>query len=96
MLTKIHADYTVSITDLKKNPQALIDDAHGEAIGLSGCHKGIVLARQFLPEVSEVPPVADDGLLVTEGPRHPCALEGNDLGMGKVDSLIDIEVRMRL
>jgi len=32
MLTKIHADYTVSITDLKKNPQALIDDAHGETI----------------------------------------------------------------
>ncbi len=39
MLTKIHADYTVSITDLKKNPQALIDDAHGEAIALLNRNK---------------------------------------------------------
>jgi len=39
MLTKIHADYTVSITDLKKNPQALIDNAHGEAIALLNRNK---------------------------------------------------------
>jgi len=39
MLTKIHAGYTVSITDLKKNPQALIDDAHGEAIALLNRNK---------------------------------------------------------
>ena len=39
MLTKIHADYTVSITDLKKNPQALIDHAHGEAIALLNRNK---------------------------------------------------------
>lgn len=39
MLTKIHADYTVSITDLKKNPQALIDDANGEAIALLNRNK---------------------------------------------------------
>ncbi len=39
MLTKIHADYTVSITDLKKNPQALINDAHGEAIALLNRNK---------------------------------------------------------
>ena len=39
MLTKIYADYTVSITDLKKNPQALIDDAHGEAIALLNRNK---------------------------------------------------------
>ncbi len=39
MLTKIHADYTVSITELKKNPQALIDDANGEAIALLNRNK---------------------------------------------------------
>jgi antitoxin StbD len=39
MLTKIHADYTVSITELKKNPQTLIDNAHGEAIALLNRNK---------------------------------------------------------
>jgi antitoxin StbD len=39
MLTKICADYTVSITDLKKNPQTIIDDAHGEAIALLNRNK---------------------------------------------------------
>ncbi|MBU1182175.1 MAG: type II toxin-antitoxin system Phd/YefM family antitoxin [Proteobacteria bacterium] len=39
MLTKIHAEYTVSITDLKKNPQALINDAHGETIALLNRNK---------------------------------------------------------
>lgn len=39
MLTKIHAYYTVSITELKKNPQALIDNAHGEAIALLNRNK---------------------------------------------------------
>ena len=34
MLTKIHANYTVSISQLKRNPQALIDNAHGEVIAL--------------------------------------------------------------
>ena len=39
MLTKIHADYTVSITELKKNPQTLIDNAHGEAIAVLNRNK---------------------------------------------------------
>jgi mRNA-degrading endonuclease RelE of RelBE toxin-antitoxin system len=39
MLTKIHADYAVSITELKKNPQALINNAHGEAIALLNRNK---------------------------------------------------------
>ncbi|HEA65626.1 MAG TPA: type II toxin-antitoxin system Phd/YefM family antitoxin [Desulfobacterales bacterium] len=39
MLTKIHASYTASITELKKNPQALINDAHGEAIALLNRNK---------------------------------------------------------
>jgi antitoxin StbD len=30
MLSKIYADYTASITELKRNPQALIYDANGE------------------------------------------------------------------
>ena len=34
MLTKIHANYTVSISQLKRNPQALIDNAHGDVIAL--------------------------------------------------------------
>ena len=39
MLTKIHADYSVSITDLKRNPQALIDNAGGEIIALLNRNK---------------------------------------------------------
>ena len=39
MLRKIHAGYTVSITELKKNPQALIDNADGEAIALLNRNK---------------------------------------------------------
>lgn len=39
MLTKIHADLSVSISDLKRNPQAIIDDAHGEAIALLNHNK---------------------------------------------------------
>lgn len=39
MLTKIHADYTVSITDLKRNPQALINNAGGEIIALLNRNK---------------------------------------------------------
>ena len=39
MLTKIHAAYAVSITELKKNPQALINDARGEAIALLNRNK---------------------------------------------------------
>jgi len=34
MLTKIHANYTVSISQLRRNPQALIDKAHGDIIAL--------------------------------------------------------------
>ena len=34
MLTKIYAKYTVSISQLKRNPQALIDNAHGDIIAL--------------------------------------------------------------
>ena len=39
MLTKIHADYTVSITELKKNPQALINNANGDAIAVLNRNK---------------------------------------------------------
>jgi antitoxin StbD len=39
MLTKIYAEYAVSITKLKKNPQALIDNAQGEAIALLNRNK---------------------------------------------------------
>jgi antitoxin StbD len=39
MLTKIHADLTVSISELKRNPQAIIDDARGEAIALLNRNK---------------------------------------------------------
>ncbi|MBW1734897.1 MAG: antitoxin, partial [Deltaproteobacteria bacterium] len=34
MLTKIYADFAVSISELKRNPQAIIDSAQGEAIAL--------------------------------------------------------------
>jgi antitoxin StbD len=39
MLTKIHAGLSVSISDLKRNPQAIIDDAQGEAIALLNRNK---------------------------------------------------------
>jgi antitoxin StbD len=39
MLTKIHAGLSVSISELKRNPQAVIDDAHGEAIALLNRNK---------------------------------------------------------
>lgn len=39
MLTKIHADLSVSISELKRNPQAIIDDAKGKAIALLNHNK---------------------------------------------------------
>ena len=39
MLESIHAGKTASITEFKKNPQALIDAAHGEAIALLNRNK---------------------------------------------------------
>ncbi len=39
MLTKIHADLSVSISEFKRNPQAIIDDAQGEAIALLNRNK---------------------------------------------------------
>ena len=39
MLTKIYADLTVSISELKRNPQAVIDEACGEAIALLNRNK---------------------------------------------------------
>jgi len=39
MLTKIHAGLSVSISELKRNPQAVIDDAQGEAIALLNRNK---------------------------------------------------------
>jgi antitoxin StbD len=39
MLIKIHADLTASISDMKRNPQALIDSAHGETIVLLNRNK---------------------------------------------------------
>ena len=39
MLTKIHAGLSVSISELKRNPQAVIDDAHGETIALLNRNK---------------------------------------------------------
>lgn len=39
MLIKIHADLTTSISDIKRNPQAIIDSAHGETIVLLNRNK---------------------------------------------------------
>jgi antitoxin StbD len=39
MLESIHAGKTASITEFKKNPQAFIDAAHGEAIALLNRNK---------------------------------------------------------
>ena len=58
MLTKIYANYTVSISQLKRNPQALIDNAHGDIIALLNRNRPtayIVPAKTFdwLMEVAE-------------------------------------------
>ena len=39
MLKKIHAGLTVSISELKRNPQGVIDHADGEAIALLNRNK---------------------------------------------------------
>ena len=39
MLIKIYAELTASISDMKRNPQALIDSAHGETIALLNRNK---------------------------------------------------------
>ncbi|NCP09217.1 MAG: antitoxin [Deltaproteobacteria bacterium CG_4_8_14_3_um_filter_51_11] len=39
MLSRLHADYTVSISEFKKNPQALIDYAAGEPIAILNRNK---------------------------------------------------------
>jgi antitoxin StbD len=39
MLTKIHAGLSVSISELKRNPQAVIDDVRGEPIALLNHNK---------------------------------------------------------
>jgi antitoxin StbD len=58
MLTKIYANYTVSISQLKRNPQALIDNAQGDIIALLNRNRPtayIVPAETFdwLMEVAE-------------------------------------------
>jgi antitoxin StbD len=58
MLTKIYAGLSVSISELKRNPQAVIDDAHGEAIALLNRNKPtayIVPAKTYeiLMEIAE-------------------------------------------
>ena len=39
MLTKIYAGLSVSISELKRNPQSIIDDAQGEAVALLNRNK---------------------------------------------------------
>ncbi len=51
MLESIHAGKTVSITEFKKNPQALIDAAEGEPIALLNRNK--TAAYIVPPEVYE-------------------------------------------
>ncbi len=50
MLVKIHSNLTASISDMKRNPQALIDSAQGETIALLNRNKPtayIVPARTY-------------------------------------------------
>ncbi|MBR9981476.1 MAG: type II toxin-antitoxin system Phd/YefM family antitoxin [Desulfatitalea sp.] len=51
MLTSIHAGKTVSITEFKKNPQALINAAKGEPVALLNRNK--TAAYIVPPEVYE-------------------------------------------
>ena len=54
MLESIHANKTASITEFKKNPQALIDAARGETIALLNRNKTVAYI---------VPPEAYERLL---------------------------------
>ncbi|MBW1892891.1 MAG: type II toxin-antitoxin system Phd/YefM family antitoxin [Deltaproteobacteria bacterium] len=51
MLETIHAGKTASISEFKKNPQALIDAAHGESIALLNRNK--TTAYIVSPEIYE-------------------------------------------
>ena len=68
MLTKIYAEYTVSITDLKKNPQALIDDANGEAIALLNRNKptAYIIPAGTYEELMELAEDIELGLIIED------------------------------
>ena len=68
MLTKIYAEYTVSITELKKNPQALIDDAHGEAIALLNRNKptAYIIPAETYEELMDLAEDLEFGRIIEE------------------------------
>ena len=56
MLTKILANYAVSISELKRNPQSLIDKAQGEAIALLNRNKpsAYIIPAETYEELLEI------------------------------------------
>jgi antitoxin StbD len=68
MLTKIHADYAVSISELKRNPQSLIDNAHGEAIALLNRNKptAYIIPAETYEELLEVAEDIELGRIIEE------------------------------
>lgn len=80
MLKKIHASLAVSISELKRNPQTVIDDARGEAIALLNRNKPtayIIPAETYemLMEMAEDIELA--GIIEQRKPEKPNAIEVN-------------------
>ena len=72
MLTKIHAEYTVSISELKRSPQALIDKAHGEAIALLNRNKpsAYIIPAETYEQLLEIAEDIELGQIIEERQRE--------------------------
>lgn len=68
MLTKIHANYAVSISELKRNPQSLIDNAHGEPIALLNRNRptAYIIPAETYEELLEIAEDIELGQIIEE------------------------------
>ncbi len=68
MLTKIHADLSVSISELKRNPQAIINDANGEAIVLLNRNKptAYIIPAETYEQLLEIAEDIEIGRVIEE------------------------------
>jgi antitoxin StbD len=68
MLTKIHAELSVSISELKRNPQAIINDANGEAIVLLNRNKptAYIIPAETYEQLLEIAEDIEIGRVIEE------------------------------
>jgi len=68
MLTKIHADLSVSISELKRNPQAIINDANGEAIVILNRNKptAYIIPAETYEQLLEIAEDIEIGRVIEE------------------------------